>query len=692
MNLDEFELPEGNIPQTVLYGVTVRSTVPLGAIKSIHLPKLPARYTAVHAKDIPGENALRVYKSTMPYLASDRVEFLGQPVLLLAGPNETVVRRLASKTVLEYAAADEAAKVFSTDGVKPFDENYEFTRGDCNDGFKRAEKIIEGEYTTEALKGSHPRPLSSLAVWQGNTLVVCCGSGHPYLTQSSIAALLSIPQRRVRVIVPSHMEDPTGEIVVHTLLAGYVSLLALLTKQAVKMDYSWQESIERAPRRHPCVIRCRTGIDREGRILAMEVNIEMDGGAYGLLSAQALQRAAIASAGGYACENIRVSSRLFRTRHTDYYGSAGLGEPQAFFAAELHSARVAEAAGLDLVSWKKQNAVNSGEPFALGGRLKESDDPLLVLDDVIKRSDFVRKNGAYEASKKRREDIFSSATPLRGIGLALCFHGVGALGCYEREEPGSVRVQLGTNKRVYIMSSVATAESRATYQTLAANILNIPVSDVIVERVDTAMVPNSGPSVGSRWSVPIGKMIQECCQSLSTKRLKSTPPITVRKTYRLPDKLTWSKENLKADPYRALCWEATVVEVEVDPVTLEPLCNGIWVSLDCGKLLSQNLFRAKAEGAVIMELASAVTREKTADVKPPFQAYLAFADYRLIPKAQINFVETEDPEGPDGMKGMGDHAVIGIAPAFVLAVSQAVGYPFDGLPLTPESIQGRLNQ
>ncbi len=674
MNLDEFDLLEG---QTVLNGLTVRSSVASGVISSLRVPKLPPRYTVVGFKDIPGENALHLFNSSMPYLASDKVDFFGQPLLLLAGPNETVLRRLSDKIVTQYTRDSEYKP--SAKANRVFDEPFEFIRGDCDGALKRAERIVDGEYVTRSQACSHPQPLSSLAIWHRGTIIVYCSSAHPYLTQSSIANLLSIPQKRVRIIVPSHMEDPGGNVVGHTLLAGHVSLLCFLTKQAVKMEYSWNESTDASPRRHPCTIRYRTGIDAEGRILGIDVSVEMDAGAYGPLSMRALQRTAISAVGSYACENVRVTGRLYRTRQTSYYGCSGLGEPQGFFAEELHSTRVADAAGLDPVSWKKQNIVKPGEPFTVGGRLSETDGPLLVLEDVIGRSDFVRKNGAYEANKKKLGDILGSATPLRGIGLALCFHGIGMLGLYEKEEPSTVRVQLSTNQRLHIMSSTATSESRSTYQSLAANILNIPATDVVIEQIDTATVPNSGPAWGSRWLLPIGQMIQDCCRSLSVKRLKTSPPITVRRTYRPSEKLIWSWDNPKADPYQALCWEATVVEVEVDPVTLESQCKGVWVTLDCGKIPAGSLFNAKVEEAVITELASARTN---------FPA----ADYRFIPNAQIRFVETENRKGPNGIKGLGDRAVVGVAPAFVLAVSQAVGYPFDELPLPPETIQGRLSQ
>lgn len=677
MNLDEFDLLEGSTQQPVLNGLTVRSSVTSGVISSLRVPKLPPRYTAVGIKDIPGENALRLFNTSMPYLASEKIDFFGHPLLLLAGPNEMVLRRLSAKIDIQYTRDSEHKP--SAKANKAFDEPFEFIRGDCDGALKRAERIVEGEYVTRAQACSHPRPLSSLAIWHRGTIIVYCSSAHPYLTQSNIANLLSIPLKRVRIIVPSHMEDPGGNVVGHTLLAGHVSLLCFLTKQAVKMEYSWNESTDALPRRHPCTVKYRTGIDTEGRILGMDVSVEMDAGAYGPLSMRALQRTAISAVGSYACENVRVTGRLYRTRQTSYYGCAGLGEPQGFFAEELHSARVAEAAGLDPVAWKRQNIVKPGESFPVGGRLSETDGPLLVLEDVISRSDFVRKNGANEANKKKRGGILGSTAPLRGIGLALCFHGIGMLGLYEKEEPSTVRVQLSTNQRVYIMSSTATSESRSVYQALAANLLNIPATDVVIEEIDTATVPNSGPAWGSRWLLPIGQMIQDCFKSLSVRRLKNSPPITVRRTYRPSDKLTWSWDNPKANPYQALCWEATVVEVEVDPVTLESQCKGVWVTLDGGKIPTGNLFTTKAEEGVITELASAVMN-------------FPVADYRLAPNAQIRFVETENPKGPGGIKGLGDRAVVGAAPAFVLAVSQAVGYPFDELPLPPETIQGRLSQ
>ncbi len=677
MNLDELGLLEGTTPQTVIHGLTVRSSVSSGVIDSLRMPKLPRNYMAFDSKDIPGDNSVGLYNGTFPFLCSDRIDFEGQPLLLLAGPNERVLRRLSSKITIEYAQGTEQKSSAEANAV--FDEPFEFARGDCNKALKSAKQVVEGEYVMRSRSCGHPRPLQALAILHQGTLFVYCSSPYPHLTQRSIAGLLSIPQKRVRILVPTQMEDSQPNVVGTALLAGHVALLCFLTKKAVKMEYTWDESKNVSSRLHPCTIKYRTGIDAEGHIVGMDLSIELDAGAYGPLSPQVLQRTAIAAIGNYGCENLHIMGRLYQTRERGYYGCSGMGEPQGFFAGELHAARLSEAAGLDPVAWKRRNLVQPGEAFTPGGKLAETDGSMLVLEDVIGRSDFIRKNGAYEANKKKRGDLLNSPVPLRGIGLALCFHGIGMLDLYEKEDPSTVRVQLSTNQRLFIMSSVATSESRSIYKALAANILNIPPADVVVERIDTATVPNSGPTWGSRWILPIGRMIQDCCKSLAMRRLKTSPPITVRRTYRPADKLVWTWDNPKADPYQALCWEASVVEVEIDPVTFEPQCKGIWVSLDCGRIPEGNLFKAKAEEAIITELASVMTSD-------------SYGDYSFFPSAQIRFVDTPSAKGLEGIKGMGDRAVVGVAPAFVLAVSQAVGHDFGELPLLPETIQERLKK
>jgi len=239
---------------------------------------------------------------------------------------------------------------------------------------------------------------------------------------------------------------------------------------------------------------------------------------------------------------------------------------------------------------------------------------------------------------------------------------------------------------------LGTGGNAALFSSIAAGILSESASEISIDPVNTSYVPDSGPDISSRRTVIAGRLLADCCRALNVKRLKAVPPITVRRSYKTPTSLDWAPGRWKAGVYPAYCWEATVVEVDVDPVTLEPLCKGIWVSLDAGHLLLEDLARIRAEGGAVVDLGYVLSGEEYTDERLPSSFRYPFPRIQDIPKIEIEFLQREASEGAMGMKGMGDQPVMGVSPAYVLAVSQALGDLMDRSPLTPEAMQRRLHQ
>jgi CO/xanthine dehydrogenase Mo-binding subunit len=670
--------------------MAVRASIASGSILSVQIPRLPPKYSVVHAEDIPGENRYSLDEAEMPFLAETEVSYKGEPILLMAGPNQEALKRFAERVSINYQSRKPALSLLKG----TLGETVEIEKGSCARAMNGAEKIITGEYSFGGQKYSHPQIHRALAFWEDRTLVVAVATDYPFHTRAFIASLLGLAPKRIHVRV-----DPTphcgSDIVNPTIVGAQAALLAFILKRPIQIEPGWLESTRFSPQRHPFFIRYRTGLNSHGNIVALEAQLDVDTGAYGLMGYQTLERALLAICGGYACENLSLKARSYRTNRAPYYSVPSAGEVQASFACEVHATKIASALEMVPNVWKKNNLVESTVPLSVAGRTRIGDAPLRVLDDVVERSDYTRKYGAYEAGKKRRSHIFESQTPLRGIGLSLCFHGTGELGRYEKKLSSTVKVQLGTKQKVRILTSITDAQSRMLYRTLASEILNVPLSEVITEAVDTSLVPDSGVSTPSRGRTLVAWVVVDCCRRLVRKRLKEAPPISITRSYRVPESLLWSPENLSADPYPALSWEATVVEIELDPVTLIPAFKGIWVSLEGASALTRNVDRTMAEGAVLLDLGSSAVFVEEGDTRIHYPVLSATE----IPGIEINFVEGKTDSRSEGSvpgdeleisKGLGDQAVTGFPAAYVLAVSQASGYAYSQVPLTPEVIHENL--
>jgi len=684
--LDEFGLETDAAIGRPYHGLIVRSDAASGAIQAIHMPRLPANTFALGARDIPGENRLELFGGHMPLLADEEVRYAGEPVLLLAGPNRDTLRSLAERIRISYKRQAPVLSLYRNLSGEPF----ELRRGDAESALRTADIVVEGEYRVGLQRYFHLRHLGALAHWDGRAVSVHAPTPYPHHMRAAVASALSLPQKKVRVVVSPPVPSSSGEIAELAVMAVYAALLAVRLENPVIMEYNWSESALFGPNRHPCVIRHRTAVSREGDLLAAEVIVDMDTGAYSILSPLALERACLSALGVYRCGSFHIRARLFNTNRPPAFGFAGLGEPQSAFALEVHSCKIADAVGMDPAEWKKRNLVRSDEPYPVGGKRSPSDAAESILEDVITRSDFGRKFASYEANKKSRTTVFPAETPLRGIGLSLCRHGVGMPSSYERTMASSVKIVLGTNKKLRILTSLAGRSNARLLTAVAAEMLSESAPDIAFDPADTAAVPDSGPDIGSRSVIVAAKLLADCCRALNTKRLKSVPPISVKRTYRPPASLDWAPGRWKAGVYPAYCWEAAAVEVEIDPVTLEPRCTGVWISLDAGRLPAEEVALLRVEEAAVVDLGFATSGDPDHPLPASFR--YPFPRIQDIPRMEISFVQQDHPGAPLGMKGLGDQPVIGVAPAYVAAVSQAIGTLFDRIPLTPEAMQERLQQ
>src|SRR5207342_1067934 len=202
-----------------------------------------------------------------------------------------------------------------------------------------------------------------------------------------------------------------------SMIAGHAALLARKSGRPVKLIYDRVEDMVATTKRHPATVRHKTGVARDGRLTAIEIDAVFDGGAYATLSAVVLSRGVIHASGPYRCDHVRIRGRASMTNTPPNGAFRGFGAPQTQFAAEVHMDRIAAALGLDPVRLREINALRPGDTTATGQRLGADCSALMVLREAVRKTDFRRRRRA--------------ARPNRGIGLSFFFHGSGFTGAGE---------------------------------------------------------------------------------------------------------------------------------------------------------------------------------------------------------------------------------------------------------------------
>jgi CO/xanthine dehydrogenase Mo-binding subunit len=560
-------------------------------------------------------------------------------------------------------------------------------KGDIERGLADADRVVEGEYRVGHQEQLYIEPNGVIAVPDGSQAMTVYGSLQcPYYVHRALKVLLGFGDDQVRVVQTETGGGFGGKEEYPSMIAGHAALLALKSGRPVKLVYDRVEDLLATTKRHPAVIRHRTGVKRDGRLTAIDIDAVFDGGAYATLSAVVLSRGMIHATGPYRCDHVRIRGRAMMTNTPPNGAFRGFGAPQTQFAAEVHMDRVADALKLDPVRVREINAFRPGDVTATGQRLGADCSALAVLRAAVKRTNFRKKRRALKGSG-------------HGIGLSLFFHGSGFTGAGELKLASKASLAL-TDKgaRILVASTEIGQGTRTMLAQIAADTLGVPYDAIDVNDADTGVVPDSGPTVASRTCMIVGRLIQRAAEDLKARLGELTPkhylrrhgPLTVTAQYEKPDGITWDDATYRGDAYESYGWGCDVVEVHVDPVTWQVTPTAFTTVHEIGRAIHPGLARGQIEGGSAQGIGYAILEDVV--MRDGRMANNQLTNYIIpttldTPDIDVVVLENPYPRGPFGAKGVGEMPIDGPAPAVVNAIRHA-GVDIRDIPATPEKIMG----
>ncbi len=310
-----------------------------------------------------------------------------------------------------------------------------------------ADVIVEGEYETGAQEQLYIEPNGMLAVADPKHGVTVWGSMQcPYYIHHALAGLFGLPEDRIRVVQMETGGGFGGKEEFPSVIAGHAALLAWKSGRPVKMIYGRAEDMASSTKRHPARTRHRTAVTSDGRLLAMDIDFTIDGGAYCTLSPVVLSRGTIHAAGPYSCPNVLVRGRAVATNVPPHVAFRGFGAPHSLFALERHMDKVAAAAGMTPEAFRRRNFIKHGDTLAVGQTISEPVDMSALLDRALALS-------GYHAKRERFARENASAAVKKGIGLASFMHGAGFTGSGEVHLQSVVTIEGTPEGTVRVLSS-----------------------------------------------------------------------------------------------------------------------------------------------------------------------------------------------------------------------------------------------
>jgi len=665
---------------SLLHARTIRSTIPAGDITGIRFNFDQSGFTIVDARDIPGRNIVALIDDDQPCLAERSIRHFAEPILLLV--HEDRERLVGAEVQIDYRPA---APVYDPESSPTVFKRIAIVKGDVERALASAEVVVEGEYRTGHQEQLYIEPNAMVAVPEADGSITIYGSMQcPYYVHRALTVLLGMPGDRVRVVQTETGGGFGGKEEYPSMIAGHAALAARKTGRPVKLVYDRVEDMVATTKRHPSIVRHRTGVTRAGRLTAVDIDAVLDGGAYATLSAVVLSRGLIHASGPYRCDHVRIRGRAAMTNTPPNGAFRGFGAPQTQFAVEVHMDRIAERLGLDPVRLRELNALRPGDTTATGQRLGRDCSAQRVLREAVKRTDF----------RRRRKTLAGSN---RGIGLSLFFHGSGFTGGGEVKLASKAALELTERgARILVASTEIGQGTRTMHAQIVAETLGVPYSAIEVHAADTGAVPDSGPTVASRTCMIVGRILQRCAEEMRRRLGDLSPrdylrrhgPLVITKEYERPQEMSWDDNSYQGDAYGSYGWGCDVVEVEVDRDTWEARPVAFSTVHEIGKAIHPVLAAGQIEGGSAQGLGYALLEEVV--MRDGRMANASLTNYIIpttldTPPLAVTMMENPYKHGPFGAKGVGEMPIDGPAPAVINALRHA-GFDLREIPATAERV------
>lgn len=704
---------------SMVHGKVLRSPVPHAKIKHIdttHAARLPGVVAVLTREQLRDMNPYFGHAvRDRPVVAIEKVRYEGDPVAAVAAVDEATAKEALGLINVEY---EELPAVLNIDaalspGAPQVHESnichqYHYEWGNVEQGFAESERIFEDVFTFPMVYHYALESHTAIARWDDEGLTVWSSAQHPFFVRAELAEMFRLPLNRVRVIVP-YVGGGFGS----KSYCKIEPLVAVLAREAacpVRLALSLDEAFKTV-RRHAARCHIKTGIKKDGTLLARECRIYLDTGAYADNGPMVAERAGHRIAGPYRLPNFKVDSYAIYTNTSPAGSFRSIGAPQTAWASDSQMDIIAAALGIDAAELRLRNLARRGEELQKGSRLLEAD----LIGGLQKVAQAINWGERPADPGKRRGKGLGCAVSNISAGLhSTAFARLHADGC----------------ATVFVGTTEIGQGSRTVMAQIVAQELGLEMDRVRVLASDTGMVPFDHSTGASRSTTLMGLAVREAAREIHAQlrdmaaRYFGAPPELVEfcegaalwrsekisyrdliqgnfgvpggevlgRGYITPE---WQGGKLGRGP---LFWEVGIgaAEIEVDEETGEVRVTQYISLADAGRAINPKQCEGQDEGAAMQGLGHTLYEEMVYEGGQLLNANLV--DYRVpgfldLPEQfHTLLVENEDGPGPYGAKGLGEGGIVPVAPAVANALYSLTGVRIKDLPLTPERVWRKLKE
>jgi nicotinate dehydrogenase large molybdopterin subunit len=673
------------------------------------------------ARDIPGRNRLGIINKDQHLLADHKVRCIGDPIALIAAETPEAAQQAVESIAVLYE--DLPAVLDPEEALRPgaplIHEKGNLLgrrvvkRGSPDAAFKEADVVVERIYTTPHIEHTYLEPDAGLAyVDPDGIVVVYASTQNPHYDQKDVADLLGLDESKVRIVQAATGGGFGSKLDLN--VQGFVGLAAYLLNRPARMVYTREEAYLCTSKRHPLKIFYKSGATRDGRLIAADIRIIGDTGAYASYGLAVVTRSAVHATGPYEVPNLHAESLFAYTNNPMAGAMRGFGVPQMAFAHESQMDLLADALGLNPLEIRLRNCYRIGSLTATMQELKASVGIRATLEAVA----------PYYNQSAEEKVAVSEPYMRRGVGIGSMIYGIGNTGV---QNPATAHIELTEDGRITLFTGAADMGqgSSTVLSQIAAEELGLSPEEVHLVVADTLFTASAGASSASRQTYISGNAVLEAAKKLKEVLLTEAAMILkidrgdlvveagrvysrenpenavsferiARRAHRTGLPLKWQgyfdpattsldPETGAGVPYATYAFATHVAEVEVNVVSGEVRVLRIVAAHDVGKAINPRNVHGQIYSGVAMGVGFALMEEfipgKTESMK----------DYHIpscadMPEVVSIIVEDPEPTGPFGAKGVGEPALIPTAPAILNAIADALGVRIYDLPANLERV------
>ena len=739
----------------MLWASISRSPVAAGRIRSIDSGpalKVDGVLDVLTAADVP-DGRTGVIVNDIPFLAADYVAYEGEPVAIVVADNRSAADAGAQAVDIdieptEPVSTPEQALAPGVRLVHPDWNRFAVTGGadigrdgnvvaevvhdpgDLDEAFAAADVVVEGTYRTPRQYQAHLEPKMALATYESGRYVIEVSHQYPFRLRDRVAQMLGVAPSAVRV-VGHHIGGGFGAKL-DVSLEAFAALLARRYRRPVRMQHAALEERLVAPCRANALVSIRSAVSGDGTILATDVEIVSDSGAYAN-NGPALSAIPMFVFGSiYRVGTARIRTRNVYTNTAPTGAYRGVNGPWLVFANERHMDAIADALGRDRREFRLASLARDGDLMRNGQPLEE----ISILREAFDRVDELAPWRDIVSRNQRQRDAAAPSSPpaesdadvLRGAGQAAAIWLTNPM-------PGHATVKLNEDGTATVITSATENGSGAVatgLRQIAAETLGLAADAVTITMPDTDATGYDAGSQGSRTTHVVGRAIADASAEVrsqvldrASQMLEAAPedltiddgvvavagvPAANLTLGAVAQAATWSDGPITAGasyvtptpPHDPVCATGMLIkgwptptyhlhqaEVSVDVVTGRVTVDRYVVCQEVGRAIHPDAIAGQIQGGVAQGLGFALSERVDLDhgryVQRTFKAHgLPLAED--VPKVEMIVMEHADPAGPYGAKGAAEPPIVPVAAAVANAVSDAIGVPFDTLPITPEAV------